>query len=86
LDVSFFANVRMRIRPLLHKHRLRLADGIKVRIFGGLDFYAPSGRLSLKMQGIDPRYTLGEMAVQRDEIVRRLIAGGLYDANRQRRV
>ncbi len=84
LDVSFFANVRMRIRPILQKHRLRLADGMKVRVFGNLDYYAASGRLSLKMTGIDPRYTLGEMAVQRDEVIRRLVSGGLYDANRQR--
>ena len=86
LDVSFFANVRMRIRPILQKHRLRLADGMKVRIYGVLDYYAPNGRLSLKMAGIDPRYTLGEMAVQRDEVIRRLVAGGLYDANRSHRV
>ena len=86
LDVSFFANVRMRIRPILQKHRLRLADGMKVRIFGVLDFYAANGRLSLKMAGIDPRYTLGEMAVQRDEVIRRLVAAGLYDANRRHRV
>ena len=86
LDVSFFANVRMRIRPILQKHRLRLADGMKVRIFGVLDYYAANGRLSLKMAGIDPRYTLGEMAVQRDEVVRRLVASGLYDANRRHRV
>ena len=86
LDVSFFANVRMRIRPILQKHRLRLADGMKVRIFGVLDYYAANGRLSLKMASIDPRYTLGEMAVQRDEVVRRLIASGLYDANREHRL
>jgi len=86
LDVSFFANVRMRLRPLLQRHRLRLADGMKVRVFGALDFFAGNGRLSLKMAGIDPRYTLGEMAMQRDEVVRRLVAGGLYDANRQRRL
>jgi len=86
LDVSFFANVRMRLRPLLQKHRLRLADGMKVRVFGGLDFYAANGRLSLKMAGIDPRYTLGEMALQRDEVIRRLVASGLYDANRRRRL
>lgn len=86
LDVSFFANVRMRIRPILQKHRLRLADGIKVRIFGVLDYYAANGRLSLKMAGIDPRYTLGEMAGQRDEVIRRLVAGGHYDANRRHRV
>ncbi len=83
LDVALFANIRVRLRPLLQKHRLQLADGMKVRIFGSLDFYAPTGRLSLKMSGIDPRYTLGEMALQRDEIIRRLVASGAYDANRR---
>jgi exodeoxyribonuclease VII large subunit len=86
LDVALFANIRMRLRPILQKHRLQLADGMKVRIFGSLDFYAPTGRLSLKMAGIDPRYTLGEMALQRDEIVRRLVASGAYDSNRRRTV
>ena len=86
LDVSFFANIRMRLRPLLQRSRLFLADGMKVRVFGVLDYYAANGRLSLKMGGIDPRYTLGEMALERDEIVRRLVAGGLYDANRRHTV
>ena len=86
LDISLFANVRMRLRPLLQKSRIRLADGMKVRIFGFLDLYAPSGRLSLKMSGIDPRYTLGEMAIERDDIVRRLVASGLYDANKRRQI
>ena len=81
LDVSFFANVRAKLRPLLQRHRLHLAEGMKVRVFGVLDYYAANGRLSLKMGGIDPRYTLGEMAMQRDDIVRRLVASGLYDAN-----
>ncbi|MCU1390816.1 MAG: xseA, partial [Ilumatobacteraceae bacterium] len=83
LDVSFFANVRMRLRPLLQRHRLYLAEGMKVRVFGVLDYYAANGRLSLKMAGIDPRYTLGEMAMERDDVVRRLVASGLYDANRR---
>ena len=84
LDVALFANIRMRLKPLLSKHRLRLGDGMKVRVFGSLDLYAPTGRLSLKMTGIDPRYTLGEMALQRDDIVRRLVASGAYDNNRCR--
>jgi exodeoxyribonuclease VII large subunit len=84
IDCSLFANTRMKLRPLLQRNRLRLGDGMKVRIFGYLDFYAPNGRLSLKMSGIDPRYTLGEMAIERDDIVRRLVASGLYDANRTR--
>ena len=83
INVQFFANARMRLRPMLSKHRLRLGDGLKVRIFGHLDFFAPSGQLGLKMSGLDPRFTLGEMALERDDVIRRLVAGGLFDANRR---
>ena len=61
----------------------RLGDGIKVRIYGYLDFYAPRGQLKLVMTGIDPRFTLGDLAQQRDQVLRRLVAGGLVDANRR---
>ena len=84
LNVQFFANARMRLRPLLQKNRLRLGDGMKVRVFGYLDYYAPNGRIGLKMAGIDPRYTIGDIAQSRDEVLRRLVAEGLLDANKQR--
>ena len=82
LNVQFFAPSRSRLRPTLASSGVQLADGLKVRIFGMLDLYAPSGSLGLKMTDIDPRFTLGDLAVQRDAVVRRLIASGLYDANR----
>lgn len=84
INVQLFANARARLGPLLRKHRLRLGDGMKVRVYGVLDFYAPGGRLGFKMEGLDPRYTLGEMALARGELVRRLVAEGLYDRNRSR--
>jgi exodeoxyribonuclease VII large subunit len=84
LNVQFFANSRNRLRPLLMKNRLHLADGLKVRIFGHLDYFAPSGQLGLKMSGIDPRFTLGELALQRDDVVRRLTEAGLLERNRRR--
>jgi exodeoxyribonuclease VII large subunit len=84
INVQFFANARMRLRPMLQKHRLRLADGMKVRVFGYLDYYAPTGRIGLKMTAIDPKYTLGDIAQSRDEVIRRLVAEGLLDANKQR--
>jgi exodeoxyribonuclease VII large subunit len=84
VNVQFFANARMRLRPLLQKHRLRLADGMKVRVFGYLDYYGPTGRIGLKMTGIDPKYTLGDIAQSRDEVIRRLVADGLLDANKRR--
>jgi exodeoxyribonuclease VII large subunit len=82
LNVSLFAPMRRNLTPLLKRSRLELADGMKVRIFGQLDFYAPTGRLGLKMAGIDPRFTLGELSQARDQVVRRLVAAGLFDANR----
>ena len=82
IAVAFFRNAQVRLTPMLRRHRLRLGDGMKVRIHGFLDLYGPTGRLSLKMGGIDPRYTLGEMALARDQVVRRLVAEGIYDANR----
>ena len=84
LNVQFFANARMRLRPMLQKNRLRLGDGMKVRVFGYLDYYAPNGRIGLKMTGIDPKYTLGDIAQSRDEVIRRLVADGLLDANKRR--
>lgn len=84
LNVQFFAPARMRLRPLLAKNRLRLTDGLKVRVYGHLDFFAGSGQLGLKMSGIDPRFTLGDLAMQRDEVLRRLVASGMYDENRRR--
>jgi exodeoxyribonuclease VII large subunit len=84
LNVQFFAPSRTRLRPLLAKNRLRLADGLKVRIFGHLDFFAGSGQLGLKMSGIDPRFTLGDLAMQRDEVMRRLVSSGMLDANKRR--
>lgn len=86
IPVAFFAPQRERLRAMLNKNRLVLGDGMKVRIHGFLDYYAPTGRLSLKMGGIDPRFTLGDLAMQRDQVMRRLVAGGLLDANKQRRL
>jgi len=84
LNVQLFAPMKRNLTPLLKKHRLDLADGMKVRIFGQLDFWAQGGRLGLKMAGIDPRYTLGDIAQSRDAVLRRLVAEGLLDANRRR--
>lgn len=86
LNVSLFAPMKRNLTPLLRKHRLELADGMKVRIFGHLDYYAPNGRLGLKMAGIDPRFTLGELSQARDQVIRRLVATGLFDANRRHRL
>jgi exodeoxyribonuclease VII large subunit len=83
LSVNLWAGDAMKLRPVLMKSGLELVNGVKVRIFGSLNFYGPFGRLSLIMRGIDPRFTLGEIALQRDELVRRLKESGDYDRNKE---
>src|SRR5262249_31546231 len=48
-----------------------------------VDFYAPTGKLTLKMRGLDPMYTLGQLAADRDRLLRRLVGEGLLDAQRR---
>lgn len=82
LSISIWQGNMARLRPLLTQHRLELADGIKVRIFGTPDVYPQRGSFGFKVTNIDPRFTLGDLAGQRDEVIRRLKEQGLYDANR----
>jgi exodeoxyribonuclease VII large subunit len=80
--VACFAPMIARLRPLLQRFGLRMRDGLSVRIHGHLDFYAPSGRLTLVMDGLDPTFTLGRLAADRDQLLRRLVAEGLLDRNK----
>jgi exodeoxyribonuclease VII large subunit len=84
LNVQLFAQVRNRIRPMLETNRLVLADGVGVRICGQLDFWAQGGRLGLKMSDLDPRFTLGEIALAREAVIEELTVSGLLRANAQR--
>ena len=86
LNVQLFAPTKQRLAPLLRKFRLELRNGMNVRINGDLDFWAQGGRLGFKMANLDPKFTIGDIAQSRDEVMRRLTAEGLLDTNRRVRV
>ncbi|MGA9275361.1 exodeoxyribonuclease VII large subunit [Ilumatobacter sp.] len=86
IEVKLFAPAIARLTPKLRSNRLDLRDGMKVRIHGHLDFYKPRGTLGLKMVDIDPRYTLGEIAQSREEVLSRLVSSGMVGLNKQHRL
>jgi exodeoxyribonuclease VII large subunit len=87
MAVACFANTWMRtVRPALSKHRLRLENGLVVRIHGQMNVYAPTGKMSLIMDGLDARFTLGQLAADRDQLIRKLLSEGLLDRNGRRPV
>ena len=82
LSASIWQGVYQSMRVKLAESGLQLADGLKVRVFGEPDLYAGNGRFSFKVSKIDPRFTLGDLIAQREEVVKQLKLKKLYDSNR----
>lgn len=82
LGASIWQGVYQSMAAKLAESGLQLADGLKVRVFGEPDLYAGNGRFSFKVSKIDPRFTLGDLIAQREEVVKQLKLKKLYDANR----
>lgn len=86
LELSFF-NVKLtHVLNTLKKHGLKMEDGVKIRVRGRPEIYDASGKFSLIVSDIDPRFTLGDMQANRDAIIAKLKKAGLYDENRERRL
>ena len=57
-------------------------QGIKVLVQASVEYH-PAYGLSLNIKDIDPTYTVGDMALQRKEIIDRLQKEGVFDMNRE---
>ena len=56
--------------------------GIKILVQVMVEYH-PSYGLSLNIKDIDPTYTVGDLALQRKEIIERLQNEGIYDMNKE---
>src|SRR5262249_55686266 len=82
LDVALFRSHLMTVHAALRNAPgIELADDVEVRVKGHIDVYPPTGRLQFIMTGIDPVFTAGALAANRDRVLRQLEAEGLLRAN-----
>ena len=83
VDVVMFSRVAAELLPRLARgpDPLTLRDGIEVRARVRVDFYVPKSRFSLIVEDIDPEFTLGVLALDRDKILRELRDKGLDKKN-----
>jgi len=87
LPVTLFAGRRRGVEATLRKvGDLTLEDGLEIRIRGDLRYYAPQSRVQLLMAAIDPRHTLGQMAAEKERILRSLGKEGLLKQNAGQRL
>lgn len=83
LPVVLFKTTRELVNTHIRRSgaAIRMDDGVRIRIRAVPDFYPPSGRLQLRMTGIDPRYTLGQLLSARDLLVALLREEGVLECN-----
>ncbi|MBM3962058.1 MAG: exodeoxyribonuclease VII large subunit [Planctomycetes bacterium] len=84
VEVALFAGVAERLLTALQRHDppLALRDGLEIRAQAKVDFYPQSGRFQLVVQDIDPSFTLGKLALSREQVLRELADKGLLQRNR----
>ncbi len=84
VEVALFAGTAERVLPrlLASEPSLTLRDGIEVRVLVKVDLYIASGRYQVVVEDIDPSFTLGKLALTREQILRDLTQKGLADRNR----
>ncbi|GIU84500.1 MAG: exodeoxyribonuclease 7 large subunit [Acidimicrobiales bacterium] len=83
INVVLLARDRSSVNRTLREagNTVRMRDGLSIRIKAFVDVYAPAGRLQLRMVGIDPTHTLGELELRRLQTIARLEKEGLRHRN-----
>tara|TARA_B100001123_G_scaffold135064_2_gene156672 strand:- start:3147 stop:4406 length:1260 start_codon:yes stop_codon:yes gene_type:complete len=82
-SVALWKSQRSEINKDLDKQSdLILAEDVQVKILAHLDFWPPGGRLQLIMHDVDPQFTLGHLAQEKEKLLQTLKEEGLIDKNK----
>ncbi len=84
VEVALFGSTAERLLPALASGEspLTLRDGIEIKVLVKVDLYVATGRFQVVIQDIDPSFTLGKLALTREQILGELRQKGLADRNR----
>ena len=85
IGLVIFANRKPLIERILAEngHPFELKDDIEVKFLCKVDFYPPHGALRLIVEEIDPAYTLGKIAAEKQRLIALLKKKGVLDKNKQ---
>jgi exodeoxyribonuclease VII large subunit len=86
VGLVIFANRKWQIEAMLKKseNAFTLKDDIEVKFCCRVDYYAPHGALRLIVETIDPTYTLGKLAQEKQKLIAQLKKEGVFEKNKQR--
>ena len=82
LAVTLFSSAKASVNATLKRvGGMRMTDGVEIRLRGRLSVYGAQGKLQLRMTAIDPDYTLGRLASERERLLQALSTEGLLGRN-----
>ncbi|MCA9406987.1 MAG: exodeoxyribonuclease VII large subunit, partial [Candidatus Omnitrophica bacterium] len=85
VGLVIFAGTKVNIDQILQKseNAFALKDDIEVKFFCRVDFYPPHGAVRLVVESIDPTYTLGKLAQEKQKLIALLKKNGTLDLNKR---
>ena len=85
IGLVIFAGRKPYIEEILQKaeNAFTLKDDIEVKGLCRVDFYPPHGAMRLIVESIDPFYTLGKIAQERQKLIALLKTKGILEKNKQ---
>jgi exodeoxyribonuclease VII large subunit len=85
IGLVIFGNRKQFIQNILARseNAFSLKDDIEVKLACRVDFYAPHGAMRLVVESIDPVYTLGKLAQERQKLIAKLKKEGVLEKNKQ---
>lgn len=85
-NINLFAGKLRGIQSKLRQQGLELKDGLRVRLYGRPDYYAPFGKLSITVEDVDTQFTVGDIAAQREALLKALLDKGVDKLNKRRAI
>jgi exodeoxyribonuclease VII large subunit len=83
LNINLFAGPLRNVQAKLRQQGIELKDGLKVRLFGRVEYYGPFGKLNLIATDVDTQFSAGDVAAKREELLRILMEKGVDKINKQ---
>lgn len=85
IGATIWANSRFKIESILKntENAFVLKEDIQVKLLVKVDFYPPFGQIRLIVESIDPVYTLGKIAQDRQRLIALLKQKGILDQNKR---
>jgi len=80
---NLFAGPLKNVQAKMRQQGIELKDGMKVRLYGRPEYYGPFGKLNIIVTDIDTQFTVGDIAAQREALLKALLEKGVDKPNKR---